>query len=156
MTEQEFKSFCQWSVEQQAKELMEERGLTWEEAVKETEEEIAQMLPNGPDTAHNDLMTIAEVSGGESVGAIWMLREETLGRKQSFLCDFVIWDTNRRKGYATAALALTEKKAAEAGCQESVLFVADRNAAAQALYEKCGYRVLRPSGYGKYMIKQLG
>ena len=106
MTEQEFKSFCQWSVEQQAKELMEERGLTWEEAVKETEEEIAQMLPNGLDTAHNDLMTIAEVSGDESVGVIWTLREETLGRKQSFLCDFVIWDTNRRKGYATAALAL--------------------------------------------------
>ena len=97
MTDSEFEFFRQWSVENHAKELMEERGLTWEEAVKETEEEIAQMLPNGLDTAHNDLMTIAEVSGDESVGVIWTLREETLGRKQSFLCDFVIWDTNRHQ-----------------------------------------------------------
>jgi RimJ/RimL family protein N-acetyltransferase len=61
----------------------------------------------------------------------------------------------RRKGYGKEALYLMEKNAAEAGCQECVLFVADGNIAAQALYKKCGYRVLRQESYGKYMIKKL-
>jgi len=82
-------------------------------------------------------------------------REETAGKKQSFVCDFVLWESKRRKGYATETLRLAERNAVEAGCQESVLFVAESNDAARALYEKCGYQILRQAGYGKYMIKQL-
>lgn len=71
------------------------------------------------------------------------------------MCDFVIYESKRRKGYATAALNEMEKNAVEAGCQESVLFVADNNYAARELYIKCGYQFLRQMDYGKYMIKQL-
>ena len=100
-------------------------------------------------------MTIAESDGGV-VGFLWTLQEVTEGRRQSFLCDFAIWEHCRRRGYATAALALMEQRAVEDGCQESVLFVADRNTAARALYEKTGYCVLRRLSYGAYMIKQIG
>ena len=34
-------------------------------------------------------------------------------------------------------------------------FLADKNIAAKALYEKCGYRFLRQKDNGRYMIKQL-
>ena len=44
---------------------------------------------------------------------------------------------------------------AQAGCEESVLFVSNDNAGARALYEKCGYAFLRAHGYGSYMRKQL-
>ena len=75
---------------------------------------------------------------GESVGFIWTLQEEFQGKKQSFLCDLAIWESQRRKGYATAALQMAETAAAKAGCCESVLFVRDTNVAARALYEKSG------------------
>ena len=155
MTIYEFENFCRWSVEQQAAELMEEYRMFREEAVKKAGEEVMQMLPGGLRTPHHNLMTIEETDTGENVGFIWTIYEETDGRKQSFVCDFAIWETKRRKGYAAAALRMAEENAAESGCSESVLFVADRNGAARALYRKCGYQFLRPAGYGKYLVKQL-
>lgn len=155
MTGEEYETFCQWSVEQHVKELLEEAHVSQEEAVKAAEKEVAEMLPDGVNTECNYLMTIEEKDSCETVGFIWTLHEETEGKKQSFMCDFVIYESKRRKGYGTAALAAMEKNAAEAGCQESVLFVADNNDAASALYKKCGYQFLRQLDYGKYMIKQL-
>ena len=155
MTPEEFEIFYRWSLEQHVQELMEEENLSRDAAIREAEAELTQMLPRGLDTPHQQLMTIAETDGG-AVGFLWSLHEETEGRSQSFLCDFAIWEHCRRKGYATAALVLMEQRAAAAGCLESVLFVADRNTAASALYEKNGYRVLRKSSYGTYMIKQIG
>ena len=155
MTNDEFENFFQWSVEDHAKELMEECQIPQEEAIMKAREEVMQMLPNGLNTEHNYLMTIVEEDSEESAGFIWTIHEETEEKKQSFVCDFAIWESKRRKGYATEALRLVEKKAVEVGCQESVLFLADSNDAARTLYEKCGYQLLRQAGYGKYMIKQL-
>lgn len=153
MTKDEFEIFYQWSVEQNVKELMEELHLSQEEAMKKTTAEVVQMLPEGLDTEHNHLLTI--VAGEENAGFIWTVHEEFEGRKQNFVCDFAIWESKRRKGYGAAALSLVEKHAADAGCQESVLFVSNENDAAIALYQKCGYHLLRPEGYGKYMVKSL-
>lgn len=153
MTQQAYDAFYRWSVEQHTAELMEQKCIPWKEASKEASEELSGMLPDGLQTEHNYLMTI--VSGEKSIGYIWTLHEETDGKKQSFLCDFAIREDKRRKGYGTEALRLMEKQAADAGCVESILFVADRNAEARMLYEKSDYRVLRQAGYGKYMIKEL-
>lgn len=155
MTDDEYEVFYRWSVEQQAEELMEEHQISRQSAIKEAETEIAQMLPRGLHTEQNHLLTIEECDSKRSVGFIWTVHEETSGRKQSFICDFAIWESERLKGYGAAALCLSEKLAAEAGCRESVLFVADRNAAARALYIKCGYRSLRRQSYGAYLVKQL-
>ena len=155
MTPGEYEYFYQWSVEHQAAELMEELQLSLEEATKETVAEVAEMLPAGLNTEHHHLMTIVEGDTGENAGFIWTIHEETAGRKQSFVCDFTIWEPYRRKGYGTKALYLAENLAAEAGCQESVLFVRDNNAPAKALYQKCGYRILRAEGQGSYMLKPL-
>ena len=153
MTQQAYDAFYRWSVEHHANELMEQKCIPREEASKEASKELSGMLPNGFHTENNFLMSI--ISNEEIVGYIWTLHEETDGKKQSFLCDFAIWEEYRRKGYGAQALLLMEKQAADAGCVESVLFVADRNAEARTLYEKSGYRVLRQAGYGKYMIKEL-
>lgn len=155
MTNAEFEVFCQWSIEQNTRELMEERKLSRDEAHKQSVKEVSEMLPDGLHTEHNHLISILEPDSSETAGFVWVIFEENDGRKQSFICDFAIWDTKRRKGYGTAALYLTEQFAIDEGCRESVLFVADRNCAAKALYQKCGYHVLRQAGYGNYMIKQL-
>ena len=156
MTAAEFESFRQWSAGQQAKELMEAFQLSEEAALEKAIAEISEMLPDGILTPENYLMTIEETNSGETAGFIWTLHEEFEGRKQSFLCDFAIWEAKRRKGYAAAALRLAETHAAQMGCQESVLFVSDHNEAAKALYHKSGYRVLRQKDYGKFMIKTIG
>lgn len=155
MTDAEYETFYRWSIENHAKELMEELQMSQEEAIRETKKEVAQMLPDGVGTENHFLMSIVETGCEETAGFIWTIHEETNGRKQSFICDFAIWESKRRKGYAAKALYLTEKTAAEAGCRESVLFVSDENRAARALYQKCGYQVLRQERYGKYMVKQL-
>ena len=155
MTQDEFRHFYQWSTAQQAAELMEEHHISYEAALQAATKEVDEMLPDGLHTKHNYLMTITEAPRGESAGFLWTLHEYTAGKKQSFLCDFAIWESKRRRGYGAAALQLMEKQAIYTGCQESVLFVSDDNAAARALYEKCGYRVLRQSGCGKYRTKPL-
>ena len=155
MTNDEFQNFYQWSVEHHAKELMEEMHISPEEAIKETIEEVAAMLPDALNTKNNCLMSIVEADSDEIVGFIWTIYEDSNGRKQSFLCDFAIWKSKRRRGYGEAALCLAEKNAKEAGCQESVLFVADQNVPARALYQKSGYQFLRKAGCGMYMIKHL-
>lgn len=153
MTQQAYDAFYRWSVKQHTAELMEQKCLPCKEASKEASKELAGMLPDGLNTGNNFLMSI--VNGDEMIGFIWTLHEGTGGKKQSFLCDFAIWEEYRRKGYGAQALRLMEKQAADADCVESVLFVSDQNLAARALYEKSGYRVLRQAGYGKYMIKEL-
>jgi len=155
MKKEEFDFFFHWSAEQNVRELMAERCLSREAAVKETEEELAKMLPMGLETPDHCLMTVEKEDTQENLGAIWTIFEESEGKKQSFVCDFVIWEPYRRRGFAEEALRLAEEKAVEAGCRESVLFVADCNAAANALYQKSGYQLLRQADYGKYMVKQL-
>lgn len=156
MTQSEFDAVCDWSVKHHAKELVKEIDISEEEAVSETIQELKYMLPDGLDTPDHYLMTIIEESSGEAVGFIWTLHEEFQERQQSFVCDFAIWEPYRRKGYATRVLALVEKAAAEAGCEESVLFVRDTNIAARALYKKCGYADFREKDYGNFMKKQIG
>ena len=85
------------------KELIEEADMTEEEAEKETMEELAGMLPDGLDTEDNYLMTIRRKTDDAQVGFIWTLHEYNDDVKQSFLCDFEIYEKYRRNGYATEA-----------------------------------------------------
>ncbi len=155
MTDAEFEIFSRWSIGHHAEELVAELRLSPEAALKEARGEFAGMLPDGLHTERHRLMTIAEKESGEAVGFIWTIHEEAPCGKQCFVCDFAVWEPKRRRGCGAEALRLAEEQAAEAGCRESVLFVADRNEAARALYEKSGYRFLRREGYGAYMVKPL-
>lgn len=153
MTDDEFEKFYGWSIQNHAKELTEELQISYDAARAQAQQEVAGMLPDGLETADNHLMTIA--ADGETVGFIWTLHEEFQGKKQSFLCDFAIWEDKRRKGYGQAALLLAEQREKADGCVESVLFVADDNAAAIALYGKNGYQAIRQKDHGKFMRKPL-
>ena len=155
MTQQEFAVFRDWSIAQHTAELLAQTSMSQAEAAKEALSEFTGMLPEGLSTKEQHSLSIIEDSSGECLGFLWALYEETEGRKQSFLCDFALWEANRRQGYGYAALKLWEKQAVADGCAECVLFVADQNLAARSLYEKCGYVVLRPKDYGAYMIKKM-
>jgi RimJ/RimL family protein N-acetyltransferase len=155
MTSKEYDAFFGWSRNNHVRELTKDTNMSLEDAIKQAEAEVQEMLPNGIDTENNSLMVIENVSNNRDVGFVWYLYEETDGVQQVFLCDFVIDVIERRKGYATEALSAMEKNAAEFGCKESVLFVAKENEPAQKLYAKSGYVFLRELDYGMYLKKKL-
>ena len=155
MTAKEYEDFYEYSKIHHADELMEEINLTADEAMAETEKELQEMLPDGLETKDNCLMTIEDAADHRTVGFIWYLSERMDGVKQAFLCDFVIYHQERRKGYATAALREMEKLARRRGCAESVLFVAHDNLPARNLYAGCGYVFLKKGDYGEFLKKRL-
>lgn len=155
MTAQEYNDFYEYSKIHHADELMKELHLSFDEAIQETENELKEMLPDGQDTKDNFLMVIEDAADHRTVGFIWYLFELTDNVKQAFLCDFVIYEPERRKGYAAAALSGMEQRAKKHGCQKSVLFVADDNSVARNLYAKCGYVFLKKGDCGSYLKKKL-
>ena len=74
MIYEEFEQFYQWSVEQQAKELMEELHISREDAMKSAIAEISEMLPNGFHTKYHQLLTV--VAEDESMLLVLLRNED--------------------------------------------------------------------------------
>ncbi len=74
----------------------------------------------------------------EKVGILWyaaLPRQPGL----AFIYDFEIYETFRRRGYASQALAALEQDAKGRDLKHIELHVFGHNAAARALYKKAGY-----------------
>lgn len=153
MAPAEYARFWEDSFLHHARELMDQEGLSAEQAQEDARKELEEMLPAGLDTLDNFLMTIR--TEGQNVGFLWFLTEWHQGTKQSFLCDFAITPVERRKGYGLSALKKWESAARSLNCRECVLFVSDDNEAAKALYSKCGFSLLRKHSYGEFRKKSL-
>ena len=136
MSEAEYLQFRKFSVYEYAKDLMNGENLDRETALKKAESEFGEMLYDGPDTEDHFVMTIRDVQRGKEVGWIWYCYEtDEEDKQQVFLCDFLIFENERRKGYASAALAEMERRAKADGGTAAALFVWDHNAAGAALYK---------------------
>jgi len=155
MTNEEFLLFREYSVADYAEDLIRGEGLSREQALKNSENEFSAMLPDGPETAGQFLMAIEDAKNGKVVGWIWFFYEESAGVRQVFLYDLLIFQSERRKGYASAALDEMEQMAKAAGCTRSMLYVWEHNAPGFNLYQKCGYTAVEKSESGMYMKKDL-
>lgn len=82
--------------------------------------------------------------------------EITEGTKQVFLNDLLIYEEERRNGYAMAALSEMVHNATEAGCRQSIIYVWKHNPSGVNLYTKCGYVAFRELDDGMYMRKEIG
>lgn len=153
MTKEYYKDFYRTSLEHHALELSREGNITPEAAACTAEQELDEMLPMGMDTPGHYLMTVC--SNGVPAGYLWFLTEESDGMHQAFLCDFRIEEACRRRGTGKAAMAEFQKAAAALGCAECTLFVEGCNSPARALYEKCGYGIVKEHNYGFYLKKIL-
>ena len=155
MTREEFEVFYREGIEQLTQELIEEFHFAYQDANKQAIKEFTDILPHGLQTENNFPMAIVEENSGDTVGLICVIHKGENDNKMSYIYSLSICEEKRRKGYASTALNLSEKKAAEAGCLVSVLFVKDSNNGARALYRKCGYQDYKQDGYGRYMLKEL-
>ena len=155
MTREEFEVFYREGIEALTQEFIEELHFAYQDANKKAIKEFTDVFPHGLQTENNFPMAIVEADSGETVGFICVLHKGENDNKMSYICNLSICEEKRRKGYATTALNLVEKKAAEAGCLVSILFVKDSNNGARALYRKCGYQDHKQDRYGRYMLKEL-
>ncbi len=156
MSLREFESFREYSTNDYAKDLMKEQNISSESALKQAITEFSDMLLEGIKTKDHSLMMIEDENRKKTVGIIWYLYEITEGTKQVFLNDLLIYEEERRKGYAMAALSEMVHNAAKAGCRQSIIYVWKHNPPGINLYTKCGYVVFRELDDGMYMKKEIG
>ena len=155
MSKEEFKIYIENSILDYANDLLNTSNMTMDEALIQARGECTEMLPNGLDTKDNILRIIVDAAEEKAVGVIWYLFEMTDGVKQVFLSDFIIKEEERRKGYASAALAEMEWDARREGCAESITYVWKHNPPGISLYTKCGYVTFRELDDGLYMKKRI-
>ena len=155
LNEEEYRGFANKEIEEYAETLMKGRGLDKEAALSESQREFDDLMPEGFRTKDQFVSFIEDARSGKPVGEIWFGYEEEVGARQVFLAEFLIYERERRKGYATAALAEMERIAIADGCAVSALYVWDHDPGAYELYEKCGYRTVSHGDGGSYMTKKL-
>ena len=156
MTEDEFRAFKKSSVADYAVDLMKGRNISPEQALIEAEEEFDADLPDGLDTEYSFMMNI-EDGNEKRVGWIYFkyYTREDDDQYYVFLEDLLIFESERRRGFASAAIYEMNTQARQDGCSSSVLFVWDHNPEGMSLYEKCGYKPYNREEGGTYMVKEL-
>lgn len=155
MTEKEFAEYVLYSNEHHAIDLQKEKGISKEEAYRETEDGLKRMLPNGKETPDNYLMVIERQEDSAVVGYLWYMYDHRREDTYLFLCDFFIFQEECRKGYGEDALYEMDEAARRLSCKKCVLFVANENMGARKLYEKCGYINRNERENGRYMDKDI-
>lgn len=155
MNEDEFRYFAEKDVREYSQTLVKGRGLDAKDALTKAEKEFCKMMPDGLYTKDQFVMFITDAQSKKTVGEIWYGYEEKDGAKQVFLTEFLIYEEERRKGYAKSALKEMERTAKEDGCTFSTLYVWDHNPVAYSLYTKCGYETVSHENGGSYMKKKL-
>lgn len=121
--------------------LVATEGFTVDEAEALAWSQVSAMLFKGARTPGHLLRTITDATLGAEVGWLWTALPGTALPSTAWLCDLLIDDSFRRRGYATAALGALERELTERGVPRLGLNVFGHNTAAIALYRRLGYRV---------------
>jgi len=148
MTADEFAAFRAWSVEDYAGNIARNYRIALEDARRSSEEQTAELLPQGRETPNHLLFVLLADATGEPVGYLWCHLEPD--KKWAFVYSIVIHEPYRRQGYGGSALLQLEPLLTAQGIERLGLHVFGDNPRAQALYQRLGYRITDTS-----MQKQL-
>jgi ribosomal protein S18 acetylase RimI-like enzyme len=105
--------------------------------LERSRKEFEGSLPQGVATPGNFLFTLLN-ENAEKVGFLWYAippKQPTL----AFIYDFEIYESFRRRGYASQALPALEQDAKARGLTQIELHVFGHNTAARELYKKAGF-----------------
>ena len=101
-------------------------------------QETDRLLPDGPATKNQHLLSI-KTESGISVGLIWLTVIERTNGAEAFILDFVVFPKFRRRGFARQAMPLVEKYTENLGLTQISLSVSAGNEQARALYASTGF-----------------
>lgn len=151
MNDGEFEKFLEVSVLDYSRDL-EKSGLSSkEEALENSRKQFDELLPRGKYTDDNFIYIVVN-SENEDVGTIWYRKNND---KVAFICDFLIYEKFRKKGYGKGALILLDREVKEKGYEKILLHVFKYNKTAFSLYESLGYKVVKEEGNSVYMVKEI-
>ncbi len=109
-----------------------------EEALERSRKEFETLLPDGVDSPQHFVCTLLDAESGEEVGWLWYWINPQRPIV-SFIYDFEIFESFRRRGYGSQALAALEETVKPLGVKRIELHVFGNNTAARDLYKKSGF-----------------
>ena len=151
MSDDEFEKFVENSVLDYSQDLIKSGFCSEEIAFNTAKKQFNDLLPQGKYT-ENNFLNVAVNSDNEAVGIIWYNKyNETV----AFICDFLIHEKFRKKGYGKQTLLLLEAEAKEKGYNKILLHVFAFNKTAISLYDFIGYKIVKEDGGSIYMMKDI-
>ena len=140
MTAGEFRRYLRVAVPGYARAHIRAGDVDPKRALKKARAEYAELLPKGVTTPGHHLYAITLAEAGKAIGMLWFDLKQRHGKRKAFIFDFALDKAQRGKGLGRQALAALEQQAKVLGAVAIGLHVFGDNAAARALYEKCGFR----------------
>ncbi len=151
MNDDEFDKFCKFSILDYSQDLIKSGACNEENALDCTKKEFNEILPQGKDTANN-FIYVMENTQNEYIGYIWY---EKCSENEGFICDFLILEKFRKKGYGKQTLILLENQAKEKKINRLSLSVFKFNEPAFSLYNCLGYKTFKEDSESMYMMKEI-
>jgi len=149
MRSAEFPAYLDYFIPEYAAEISANYGVSDTAALAQARREIADDLPDGPDTHGQVLLCITADGDDDAIGYLWYHPDKDL--RLAFISDFHILAAHQGKGFGTRALSALEAALSDAGFEQIRLRVAADNQRAQHIYRTGGFRVT-----GVNMSKQIG
>lgn len=139
MTDEEYDAFVARSVRDYARGQV--RAGSWDEADAErlAQEKFDALVPEGILTDGHFFCTIRDAATDERVGHLWFAVERRENRPIAYVYEISIEESQRRRGFARAALRALEEKARMRGLVAIGLHVFGDNEVARTLYRSLGF-----------------
>jgi len=148
MLECDFEEYLSWAIQDFAQDKINAGNWNVSEALEKSEASFQTYLPEGLNTMAHHFFSIFKDE--QNVGMIWFAEDNSSQKTTAFIYDFVINETQRRKGFGKAALKAVEQELKTLGINTIGLHVFAHNKAARQLYEAVGYKLTNMT-----MAKQL-
>lgn len=135
------KEYNVWAPRSQASyaaDKMKANRLTKAEAEKIAHDDFKQMLPDGLGSKDNFLFAAKDESQ-KIIGFIWFCVRGAEGNRRAFVCDVIVEENYRGKGFGKKIMLLAEKEAQSQGLRRIGLHVFGFNETAIHLYKSLGY-----------------
>ncbi len=138
MSENEFNQYLEVAIADYAQEHVKGGRWTADEAPAAAQAEFDHLLPDGLATENHHIYSITAEGESQPVGMLWFAVRNQGGPK-AFIYDVQVYESFRRRGYATEAFQVFEDKVRQLGLDTISLHVFGHNHAARDLYKKLGY-----------------
>ncbi len=140
MSRTEYQRWLDHCVTDYANDKMAALELGREQALALSHQSFSTLLPNGLETPCHYLHSIVDAQE-ERVGTLWFAIQSEWGVTSAFIYDLEIVQTQRRLGYAYAAMSALENEVSSLGASRIALHVFGHNRGAKSLYDQLGYQV---------------
>jgi ribosomal protein S18 acetylase RimI-like enzyme len=140
MRRSEFPEYLDYFIPDYAAELSTNYDLSSTAALAQAKREIAEDLPDGPDTHGQVLLCITDDARGNDdvIGYLWYRPNKD--SRMAFISDFHILAAHQGNGYGKRALSALEASLSDAGFEQIRLRVAADNERAHHIYRTGGFR----------------